>query len=225
MKRNYSDQFYNFAQALCYENVKVDQFHSYIGSKFFAQFDSILKEYDYLEDELGKEIHNGRLFRLICKLGMICDRSHLGKDTTWSETGDRYQLKLFRDFLFHQVINLFCQMFISLLTIYIFLFIYQVTSDNQPWIDMGHVVLALNKLDAGVQEPICLVSPDERIVLIQTYLELKQCLRRAWHDLLQAAHPGGNAALGIPPQQSVGGGAGVYQSHHGGSRGGMGEPR
>lgn len=88
---------------------------------------------------------------------------------------------------------------------------------------MGHIVLALNKLDAGVQEPVCLVSPDERIVLIQTYLELKQCLRRAWHDLLQTAHPGGNTALGIPPQQTSGGGAGVYQSQHGG-RGMGGDP-
>ena len=44
-------------------------------------------------------------------------------EPSWSESGDRYILKLFRDYLFHQ------------------------TSENgQPWIDMGHIVQCLNKV-------------------------------------------------------------------------------
>lgn len=52
-------------------------------------------------------------------------------DATWSETGDRYLLKLFRDYVFHQV-----------------------TEDGRPWLDMGHIVQCLNKLDAGAPEKV-----------------------------------------------------------------------
>lgn len=44
-------------------------------------------------------------------------------DTKWSETGDRYLLKLFRDYLFHQV-----------------------TETGKPWIDMAHIITCLNKV-------------------------------------------------------------------------------
>lgn len=42
---------------------------------------------------------------------------------SWSETGDRYLLKLFRDYLFHQV-----------------------TEAGKPWIDMAHIISCLNKV-------------------------------------------------------------------------------
>lgn len=45
------------------------------------------------------------------------------KDPTWSETGDRYLLKLFRDHLFHQV-----------------------TEAGTPWVDLSHIVSCLNKV-------------------------------------------------------------------------------
>ena len=31
------------------------------------------------------------------------ERSHVLNDNTWSETGNRYLIKLFRDYIFHQV--------------------------------------------------------------------------------------------------------------------------
>lgn len=46
-----------------------------------------------------------------------------GMDVEWSETGDRYLLKLFRDYLFHQV-----------------------TDIGSAWIDFAHVVSTLNKV-------------------------------------------------------------------------------
>ncbi len=46
-------------------------------------------------------------------------------------TGDRYLLKLFRDFVLHQV-----------------------REDGSPMLDWGHVVECLNKLDAGVPEKV-----------------------------------------------------------------------
>jgi hypothetical protein len=56
-----------------------------------------------LMGELQKESENGRLLRLLVQLGMVVDRAELGGDAQWAETGDRYLLKLFRDFLLHQV--------------------------------------------------------------------------------------------------------------------------
>lgn len=49
------------------------------------------------------------------------------KDPAWSETGDRYLLKLFRDHLFHQV-----------------------TEAGTPWIDLSHIVSCLNKVSSTV---------------------------------------------------------------------------
>lgn len=44
-------------------------------------------------------------------------------DPSWSETGDRYMLKLFRDYVFHQV-----------------------DENGLPWMDMAHIVQCLNKV-------------------------------------------------------------------------------
>jgi PAB-dependent poly(A)-specific ribonuclease subunit 3 len=44
-------------------------------------------------------------------------------DQTWSETGDRYLLKLFRDYVFHQV-----------------------SEKGEPIIDIAHVLSCLNKV-------------------------------------------------------------------------------
>ena len=44
-------------------------------------------------------------------------------DPEWAETGDRYLLKLFRDYVFHHV-----------------------TETGEPWIDLAHIVACLNKV-------------------------------------------------------------------------------
>lgn len=45
-------------------------------------------------------------------------------DPTWSETGNRYMLKLFRDMIFHQV-----------------------DEHGAAWVDMAHIVHCLNKVN------------------------------------------------------------------------------
>lgn len=44
-------------------------------------------------------------------------------DASWAETGDRYMLKLFRDYVFHQV-----------------------DDSGAPYIDMAHITQCLNKV-------------------------------------------------------------------------------
>lgn len=78
-------------------------------------------------------------------------------------------LKLFRDYVFHQV-----------------------TDEGNPWLDMAHIVQCLNKLDVGVPEKISLVSRDEQSVLVVSYAELKHCLDQSFGELASTSvlnHP------------------------------------
>lgn len=135
-----------------------------IGARFYTQLDAAQLRSDVLENELAKELENGRLFKLLVKLATINERPELNMEPTWAETGDRYMLKLFRDYVFHQV-----------------------TADGRPWLDMAHVVACLNKLDSGSQDKICLMSRDEQSVLVVSYAELRQCLETSFGELVQSA--------------------------------------
>lgn len=45
-----------------------------IGARFFGQLESVVQYSDTLEDYLSRELDNGRLFRLLAKLGSVVDR-------------------------------------------------------------------------------------------------------------------------------------------------------
>lgn len=45
-----------------------------IGARFFSQLEAATLHADYLEDQLARELDNGRLFRLLGKLGTVVDR-------------------------------------------------------------------------------------------------------------------------------------------------------
>ncbi len=74
-----------------------------MGARFYTQLDAAYMRNDMLEAELAKEVESTRLFRLLSKLCTVVDRAELGGDFGWAEYGDRYMLKLFRDYVFHQV--------------------------------------------------------------------------------------------------------------------------
>lgn len=131
-----------------------------IGARFYVQLNLSYEALDSAQAELEREALNGKLFRILVKLSMINDRPELRLDPTWSETGDRYMLKLFREYLFHQV-----------------------TEDGTPWLDCGHVVSTLIKFDAGSPEKICLISRDEQHVLVVSFAELKKCFESAFSEL------------------------------------------
>nr|CAB3264644.1 PAB-dependent poly(A)-specific ribonuclease subunit PAN3-like [Phallusia mammillata] len=135
-----------------------------IGARFYMQLDAAMLRCDVIENELAKEMENGRLFRMLAKLGVVNERPEFGIEPTWSETGDRYLLKLFRDHLFHQV-----------------------TETGAPWIDLAHIVQCLNKLDSGVPEKLCLMSRDEQNVLVVSYAELKKAFAKCFNELVNTS--------------------------------------
>ena len=82
----------------------------HLSGPIIQELESASRYTDELESSLGLELENGRLLRLIVKMGWIAERSlesvvgvSESNGSQWSETGDRYPIKLFRDFVFHQV--------------------------------------------------------------------------------------------------------------------------
>ncbi|CAF3746135.1 unnamed protein product [Rotaria magnacalcarata] len=132
-----------------------------IGARFYAYIDNLHVRGDILENELAKELDCGRLFRLIAKFNTLLERPEHSMNQAWSETGDRYILKLFRDFVFHSI-----------------------GFEGEPIVDMAHVVQCLNKFDAGSHDKICLTSRDEQNVMIVSYSELHQAFERAFTELM-----------------------------------------
>ncbi|KAI0548478.1 hypothetical protein F4679DRAFT_550620 [Xylaria curta] len=123
-------------------------------------FVSSTNAYDEAMNHLGRELENGRLVRLLAKLGTINERPEFDGDPNWSETEHRYTLKLFRDYVFHQV-----------------------DAQGNPVLDLGHIISCLNKLDAGTEEKIYLTSRDHQSTFLVTYRELKKQVQSAFGDL------------------------------------------
>ena len=119
---------------------------------------------DSLYADLSREVENARLVRLLTKLNFINERPEFEHDRQWAENGERFFLKLFRDYVFHQV-----------------------DAQGHPVIDLAHVLTCMNKLDAGIDERITLISRDEQNVLVVSYRELKRGVESAFQDLINAA--------------------------------------
>lgn len=142
----------------------IDIFISGISSQLISTFDSALQLDDQLTSDLSRELENGRLVRLVTKLNFINERPEYEHDRQWSENGERYFLKLFRDYVFHQV-----------------------DAQNSPVVDLGHVLSCLNKLDAGTEEKVTLISRDEQSCFVVSYKELKKALESSFQALLKPA--------------------------------------
>ncbi len=139
----------------------IDSFITLISNQMITAFNAALHVDDEVSSQLAREVENARLFRLLAKMNFITERPEYMNDQAWSENGERYFLKLFRDYIFHQI-----------------------DSQGRPVIDLGHVVLILNKLDAGAEERITLVSRDEQSVFIVSFRELKKGIESAFQELM-----------------------------------------
>lgn len=164
--RHYSPELIDFIRYLLSEpddTFSILQVQKVLGPHVFDTIDSSLNYASTLENNLSRELENGRLFRLICKLNTILDipsTINKGKNVI-TENSPRYPLLLFRDYLFHQ------------------------TDDTgKPVVDLGHILRALNKLDGGSEESVMLVGRDEQSCLVVRYKELKSLVEGAFRELL-----------------------------------------
>lgn len=142
----------------------IDEFTQGIATHIMTAMNQATQKADACRSELFRELENGRIIRLLMKLNTINERPEYDSDRAWSENGERYMLKLFRDYVFHQV-----------------------DGNGNPVMDMGHILRCLNKLDAGSDENICLTSRDEQTSMIVSYKELKKQMLSAFNDLLKGS--------------------------------------
>ena len=129
------------------------------------EVDSLYAHADGLEEHLCKQFESERVSRLLMKMSLITERPQVGGKLTadaWSETGDRYLIKLFRDYVFHQR-----------------------DANNAAYVDLGHVIDCLNKLDAGSPEKLTLLSRDAQNILVVSYADLKRCTIEAFNELIK----------------------------------------
>jgi len=146
------------------QHKNIGQLFDMITGRVLAEMDEAQNAVDRLEGELMSELENGRLVRLFCKFGFINERPEFAREPRWSETGDRYIIKLFRDYVFHQV-----------------------DEAGNPVVNLSHVITCLNKLDAGTDERIMLVSRDEQSCLVVSYKEVKSCVESSFSDLARGS--------------------------------------
>ncbi|XP_050683906.1 PAN2-PAN3 deadenylation complex subunit PAN3 isoform X5 [Leptidea sinapis] len=137
-----------------------------IGARFYTQIEAFERRADVFDNQMAKELDNGRLLRILFKFAFINERPEFNNDLQWAETGNRYLLKLFRDYMFHAV-----------------------SLDGRPWMDYAHIVYCLNQLDSGTSNKVDMLSRDGRSILVVTFAELKYCLEQTFDELMNAAAP------------------------------------
>jgi PAB-dependent poly(A)-specific ribonuclease subunit 3 len=161
-----------------------------MSGRLFAELDSLYSYADQLEAELAKEAGASRICRLLIKLGFINERPEFVMDRAWSETGDRYVLKLFRDFVFHQA-----------------------GGAGLPVVDVAHVIESLMRLDVRDAEKVLLPSRDGQSLLVVSYEDVARCLEASFDELLQGSDA--TSQHGAPLSSASGGGAprGGHSAH------------
>lgn len=153
-----------FKKMLAYlftEDATIERFQELVAPMILKLTNGLQNSCDHMESNLMTELENARLVRLFAKLDFITERSEMVKDGPWSETGERYPIKLFKDYVFHQV-----------------------DESGKPVVDLTHIIDCLNKLDAGVDENLLLISPDEMTCLIMSYKDLKELVNKSFLSLL-----------------------------------------
>ncbi|KAA3676450.1 PAB-dependent poly(A)-specific ribonuclease subunit 3 [Paragonimus westermani] len=163
LQRTYTPDLVTLLRTLiCGQVTDVDQLVRATAPFVYEQLTNVCDHSDFLERQLFLGMECDRLFRMVCKLQSIVERSDRnGSNPDWSETGDRYMLKLFRDFVFHQTDHL-----------------------SAPFLDLAHIITTLNKVEAGSSERLCLVSRDSQNVIIVTYADIKQWLDASFAHLV-----------------------------------------
>lgn len=125
------------------------------SERILESFNDAQSYTSYVERQLSSELENGRFVRLLSKIGIVTDRPELDKTNAMlSEFGEQHPIKLFRDYLFHHNS--------------------QEENSSKSRLDMSHILKTLNKLDAGIDENILLMSRDDVTVIIMSYKEVRR---------------------------------------------------
>jgi PAB-dependent poly(A)-specific ribonuclease subunit 3 len=110
MQQHYSSELYNFTVSLLarprpgrmgmmiVNPPTLDDVCRLIAEYALDEMDSSHIVVDGMDQALASEYESGRVLRLMMKLAFVNERPEFGVDPRWSESGDCYVLKLFRDY-------------------------------------------------------------------------------------------------------------------------------
>ena len=180
LQRSYSSDLRQLVGVLLQGNTTVVQLNHMLAPRMQDELDYSLAAADALHSHLRLEYENGRLLRLLLKLNMVTERPDFAHSPQWSETGDRYVLKLFRDYIFHQN-----------------------SPEGLPVLDAGHMISSLNKLDCGDMEKILLSSRDNKDILVVSFADVRRCLEAASAELSEMSARGGTGTQISAPSNQV----------------------
>ncbi|KAL3797371.1 hypothetical protein HJC23_010497 [Cyclotella cryptica] len=169
VRQNYSRDLHSLIEMLLNPNITPPPIRAVAANmavRVFEEMDGLHSSIDGMHDALMGVYESGRALRLMLKLAFVNERPEFGIDQRWSESGDCYVLKLFRDFVFHQA-----------------------DGAGRPAMDLGHVISSLNKLDAADEEKIVLTSRDGKNVLVVSYADVAFCLEKAYQELCSNSVP------------------------------------
>jgi PAB-dependent poly(A)-specific ribonuclease subunit 3 len=99
--QNYSRELHNFVFSLLATSSNTPSIHDVsraLSSRAFDEMDLSRVAADRTEVALSSEYESGRALRLLLKLGFVNERPEFGMNRRWTESGDCYVLKLFRDY-------------------------------------------------------------------------------------------------------------------------------
>ena len=160
--KTFSEEWLSVIRALCDPDPDFnlsDFYTQHLSLRALDVLNGLQDLSDYYEGQLLSEVENGRLFRLLAKLFSLIDRPESDADIG----GNAYVLRLFRDFVFHT-----CD------------------ESGKPAVDLSRLLVNLNKLDAGVDENILLVSSDEDTCLIVSYKEVREILELSFRAVFRS---------------------------------------
>ncbi len=148
---------------------------SLVAGRMMTRMSQMHAYSDALSDELSKESENGRLLRLLAKLGVVCGRDALPDAPDWGGHADRYLLRLFLDSLYQGV-----------------------DDEGRPVIEFARIVDSLNRLDVGHDSRVLLTGRDDGSLVVVSYADLRGVLERSFDEVTTAAE-----AQTEPPHASV----------------------
>ena len=191
VQQNYSRELYMLIHSLVNPSAPPSNIRSIAASMAMRAFDELDIAHgciDEMHTALLGIYESGRALKLLLKLAFVNERPEFGIDKNWSESGDCYILKLFRDFGKFIVIR--PRRLVHRFVLFIYQYdhfgvqvFHQADGSGRPVMDLGHVVSSLNKLDAADEEKIVLTSRDGKNVLVVSFADVAWCLEKSYQEL------------------------------------------
>ncbi|QEL59905.1 hypothetical protein CJJ09_001992 [Candidozyma auris] len=151
------DQLHNLS-TVPYSQSLQDYFKEHLALRSLKVLSGLEDQADFMESQLSSELENGRLFRLMTKIDLLVNLP----DKERAENGTFYVIKLFHQFIFNSY-----------------------DEYGKPVVDLSRILVNLNKLDAGVDEKILLISAEEDSCIIVSYKEVKGIIESTFRGVFR----------------------------------------